>query len=92
MGVGVDQPRHHHHAAGVDALGFRCDGRRFIADRGDAAVLHQQIAPLENASFGIHGDDHAVFDQQGFGHRISLPTRIAYTFYHLCTQNLILPS
>lgn len=74
MGMRVDEARHHDHAARVDALGLGRGVENTVADGGYPAVFHQYIARVEDAPIGIHGDDRAILDQQGFRHRSRLPS------------------
>ena len=68
--MSIDQPRHDDHARGVDppCIG----GVEMMTNRGDPAVLDQQIAAIEDAQVRINGDDHTVRDQCSF-HGASTP-------------------
>lgn len=91
MGMGIDEARQDNHSGCINSLGFGYLRRRARCNLCNAPVFHEDIAFVEDTPAGIHRDDCPVFDQQGSGHR-SPPVRIAYIYYAVCAQILILVS
>ncbi|MEI3854702.1 MULTISPECIES: hypothetical protein [Ensifer] len=63
MGVRVDQSGHCDHAGRVDALRMRFSGKASVTDGGDAPILDQNMAAIENPPSRIHRDDRGIFNQ-----------------------------
>ena len=68
VGVGVDHAGHDGHVAGVEdraGPGAHLVRRLPGAQRGDALAFDEQVAGVEHALAVVHGDDRAVFDEDG---------------------------
>ncbi len=70
MAMGIDHPRHHHTASGVDDAGVGGLIRKADTYRGDLAVPDQDVAVGQVAEVGIEGDHMPASDQE-----ISIPHR-----------------
>ena len=63
--VGVDEPRDHDAAAGVDHLGVGVDPG---GDLGDRVPLDEDVAGREVAEVRVDGQDGAATQQEPVGH------------------------
>ncbi len=63
MGVRIDQSGHRDHAGGFDALGLPISGVVFLTYGGDAPILDQNMAALDDAPVRVHRDDRGIFNQ-----------------------------
>ena len=66
VAVCVDEAGQDDHAAGIDVFGILY--RELRRDRGDAAILDQEIALAQVAHPGIDADDPALADDRAAGH------------------------
>jgi hypothetical protein len=60
MAMGIDEARHHGHAAGID--GRAADGSRTAADGRDAAAFDQDVTCLDVRARSV--EDPGVRDEQ----------------------------